>query len=210
MHRFMKWAVALFFLVVTGVLAQDPGVPEGATVKLLLLRQKSVQKELEVGADVAQKVQAFTTAQADAAMKALDLGDAARKEAFGKLAKMNEKFLTDTLSAKQNKRLDQIAMQFAALTHLLEPEMTKELKLSDAQVGKLKELQVDARKELVEVFKSKEATGKNEKFAKLRDETRTKILAVLNDDQKAKVREIAGPPFTGEIVFEEYTPSKDK
>jgi hypothetical protein len=30
------------------------------------------------------------------------------------------------------------------------------------------------------------------------------------DEQKAKVREITGPPFEGEIVFEEPEASKDK
>jgi hypothetical protein len=202
MHRFMKWAVALLFLVGCGALAQEPGLPEGATVKLLLLRQKSVQKELDVSADVAAKVMAFTNAQAEAAVKALELGEGARKEAFEKLGKANEKFLTDTLSAKQGKRLDQIEMQFTALTHLTKPEMAKELKLSDDQLKKFKDLQVDARKGLVEVIKSKEG-GKSEKLAKLHEETRTKILAVLNDAQKEKVREIAGPPFTGKIEFEE-------
>jgi hypothetical protein len=205
MRTFMKSAVVLLVPAVFGTTARpaEPTVPEGTTVKLLLLRQKSVQKELDLNADAVQKIMAFTHAQAEAAGKALELGEAARKGAFEKLAQVNDKFLADTLTAKQGKRLDQITMQFTALTQLTKPEMAKELKLSDEQVKKFKDLQSEARKALADLIESKDRAGKNEKLAKLHQETRTKILAALTDEQKAKVREIAGPPFEGEIVFEE-------
>jgi hypothetical protein len=38
---------------------------------------------------------------------------------------------------------------------------------------------------------------------KLRGDTRNKIGAILTDEQKAKVRELVGEPFKGEILFEE-------
>jgi Spy/CpxP family protein refolding chaperone len=181
----------------------DPVVPEGTTVKLLLLRQKSVQKELELTPETIKKIMDFTHAQSEAAQKTANLGEAARKEAFEKLLKENDKFLTDNLNAKQSKRLDQIMMQFSALTQLTKPEMVKELKLTDDQVKKFKDLQTEARKALGDLIDAKDPKGKSEKLAKLREQTRTKILAVLTDEQKTKVREIAGPPFEGEIVFEE-------
>ena len=81
--------------------------------------------------------------------------------------------------------------------------MVKELKLSDEQVKNLNDMQTEARKALVEILEAKERAGKGEKVTKLRDETRQKILAVLTDEQKAKVREMVGPPFEGEIVIEE-------
>ena len=205
MRHFTQWVVVLVVPAVwaaTAWSAETP-VPEGTTVKLLLLRQKSVQKELELGADVIKKITEFTAAQSEAAQKTASLGEAERKKEFEKLAKENDKFLTDTLAAKQSKRLDQITMQFTALTQLLKPEMVKELKLSDEQVKKFEEMQTEARKALVEVLQSPPGAGKNERFARLREETRTRILAVLTDEQKAKVREMAGPPFEGEIVFEE-------
>jgi Spy/CpxP family protein refolding chaperone len=201
----MKWAVVLLVPAVVGATARaaDPVVPEGTTVKLLLLRQKSVQKELELNPDTIKKIMDFTHAQSEAAMKTANLGEAARKEAFEKLLKENDKFLTDNLNAKQSKRLDQIMMQFTALTQLTKPEMVKELKLTDDQVKKFKDMQAEHRKALGELIDAKERTGKSEKLAKLRADTRTKILAVLTDEQKTKVQEIAGPPFEGEIVFEE-------
>jgi hypothetical protein len=203
MRVFMTCAVALLFLPVSGVLAEEPATPEGSTVKLLLLRQKSVQKELELGDDTTKKIMEFTTKQSDAARKASALEADARKEAFEKLAKENEKFVDDNLTEKQGKRLTQLTIQFSPLAHLLKPEMVKDLKLSDDQVKKLKNVQTDARKALVELIQGKDAKDKNEKFAKLREETSKKIKDVLNDDQEKKVRELAGPVFEGEIVFEE-------
>lgn len=209
MRTFMKWAVVLIVPAVFGATARpaEPAVPEGTTVKLLLLRQKSVQKELELTPEATQKIMAFTTAQSDAARNALKQSETERKQAFERLARQNEQFLADTLTPKQSKRLDQITMQFNALRQLTKPEMARALNLSDEQVQKFKELQKEARKALVDLLESKEREGRKEKLAKLRQEARTKILAVLTDEQKAKLREIAGPRFEGEIVFEE---SEDK
>jgi hypothetical protein len=212
MRTFMKWALVLLVPAVfgaTGQSAEDDSIPKGTTVKLLLLRQKSVQKELKLSSDVIKKILEFTDAQSEAAGKAVKLEEGARRKAFEKLVKENEKFLTDNLDEKQSKRLNQITLQFTALTQLTKAETAKELELKDDQVKKLKELQTESRKALVELMESKEAKGKNEKFAKWRETTRKKILDLLTDDQKKKVREMAGEPFEGEIVFEEH-PSKDK
>jgi hypothetical protein len=210
MRSFMKWAVVLIVPAVWVVAARpaEPPVPEGTVVKLLLLRQKSVQKELELTPETAEKINTFTTGQSAKAAKTVGQGEAERKQVFAQLLRENEQFLTETLAPKQKKRLDQITMQFAALTVLTKPEVAKDLNLTDDQTQKLKDLQKDSRKALVDLLSNKE--GRTEKFAKLRDETRTKILAILTDDQKTKVRELAGPPFEGEIVFEEPDSDKDK
>src|SRR5262249_43172122 len=62
MRMFVKWAVVLLVPAVFGAKArpQDASIPRGATVKLLLLRQKSVQKELKLDADVVKKIMEFT------------------------------------------------------------------------------------------------------------------------------------------------------
>ena len=97
----------------------------------------------------------------EAAGKALELGEAQRKEAFEKLLESRtSKFLADTLHGEAGKRLDQITMQFTALMQLTRPEMAKELKLSDDQVQKFKDLQNEARKALVELIEAKGAKDK--------------------------------------------------
>jgi Spy/CpxP family protein refolding chaperone len=205
MRSFMKWALVLIVPAVFAATArpEEPAIPEGATVKLLLLRQKSVQKELGLTAETTQKIMEFTNAEAEAAGKALGQSGDARKQAFEQLATKNEEFLTSNLTAQQNKRLDQITMQFAALTHLTKPEMAKELNLTDEQVQKFKEMQTQARKALADLLEDKDRAAKTAKLAKLRAAAREKILALLTEEQKAKVREMVGESFEGEIVFEE-------
>jgi Spy/CpxP family protein refolding chaperone len=205
MRTIMKWAMVLVISAVVAVTArpQELTPPEGHTIKLLLLRQKSVQKELEITPEEATKIKAFTHAQSEAARKAKDLGPEQRREAFVRLARQNKEFLDKTLTEKQSKRLHQITMQFTALHHLTSPELVRELNLSDEQVQKLKDLQKESRKEVVAILASKQREGKAVKFAKHREEIRGKIFAILTDEQKAKVREIAGAPFEGEIIHEE-------
>jgi Spy/CpxP family protein refolding chaperone len=205
MRTIVKWAIVLVIPAVVAVTVRSDELtpPEGDTIKLLLLRQKSVQKELKITPEEAAKIKEFTHAQSEAARKTRDLGEGQRREAFVRLAKQNKEFLGKTLTEKQNKRLHQIMMQFTALHHLTSPELVKELNLSEAQVQKLKDLQKESRKEVVAILTAKDRAGKKEKFAKHREDTRRKILAILTDEQKAKVREIAGAPFEGEIIHEE-------
>jgi len=205
MRSFRKWTVALFvsFVWVATTLPAEPAVAEGSTVKLLLLRQKSVQKELDVSPESAQRIMDFTHRQHEAFRKSKDAKEDVREKVIEQLRKGNETFLATILTPKQSKRLDQIAMQYTALHHLLMPQTIKELNLSDEQVQKFKDLQKEAHKRLVAIFETKEREGKSEKLAKLHEDNRRKILAILTDEQEAKVREKAGAPFKGKIEFEE-------
>ena len=87
MRTLWKWAVVLAVpaIWVAAAWSQEPALPEGTTVKLLLLRQKSVQKELDISADVAKKIMEFTNHQADGAEQAIALPEAQRKKAFEQL-----------------------------------------------------------------------------------------------------------------------------
>jgi hypothetical protein len=207
-----KWALVLVVpaIGVATAWTQEQRLPEGTTVKLLLLRQKSVQKELGITPDVSKKVMAFTDAQSEAAGKAIEMAEAQRKMAFKQLEEQNKQFLASTLTAKQNKRLDQITLQFTALHQLTRPETAKALSLTEDQQQKFKDLHMKYRKELAEVLFGEDSKGRTEKFAKLREKTRAEILSLLTEKQQAQVREIAGPPFMGEIVFEEHNPPKKK
>jgi hypothetical protein len=212
MRNFWRLAVVLVVpaVWVAAAWSQEPQFPEGTTVKLLLLRQKSVQKELNISADMAKKIMEFTDHQSDAFGNALDLPEADRKKAILKLAEQNKKFVDDTLSAKQNARLEQIYMQFTALVHLTNPEAAKVLKLTDDQQQKLKALHKEHRKEMREILFAKGVEGRAAKYAKYHDQLRDQILAILTEKQQAQIREIVGAPFTGEIVFEEQDQPKKK
>ena len=210
MHSYSKLGLVCAAAAIFALTAwtQERTLPEGTTIKLLLLRQKSVQKELEIPADVSEKIHDFTHAQAEAAWKAKDLEDGKRTKAFEMLENQNKKFVAKILSEKQLKRLNQITMQFTSLHQLTKAEAVTKLKLTEAQQEKLKELHVKSHKDLKEIFAAKDAEGRSDKFAKHRKEIRASILAILTDEQKAQVREMVGEPFLGDIIFEEYKEKK--
>ena len=212
MRTIWKWAVVLAVpaIWVAAAWPQEPAHPEGTTVKLLLLRQKSVQKELDISADVAKKIMAFTNEQAEAAGKALGMAEAERKKAFTQLEEQNKKFLADTLNAKQGTRLNQLYLQFTAPYQLTRAEVAKALNLTADQQQKCKDLYQEHRKEMGDILFGKDTEGRAAKFAKLRETARTKLLSILTEKQQAQAREAVGPPFMGEIVFEENELVKKK
>ena len=205
MRTFWKWAVVLAVpaVWVAAAWSQEQYPPEGTTVKLLLLRQRSVQKELGVSADVAKKITEFTEHQSEAFGKAVGLAEGERKKAIAHLAEENKKFLADTLNARQGTRLDQLYLQFTAPYQLTRPEVAKALNLTEDQQKKFKDLHTEYRTQLRDILFGKDTEGRAEKYAKLREQTSTKILSILTERQQAQARERAGPPFRGEIVFEQ-------
>jgi hypothetical protein len=180
-----------------------PIAPETTTAQLLLLRQKSVQKELNLSDDAVKKLMEFTNKESDEYLKALKLAEGERTAKFNELEMANKKFLEDNLSAEQRKRLEQITLQVTGLYQLGRPEVVKALNLTEEQQNKFEDLQKETRKVLEVILASTDRAAKTEKLAKLREETNKKIRDALTDEQKAKVREIVGEPFKGEIVFEE-------
>jgi hypothetical protein len=206
--RTLRWALVLVVpaLWVATARPADPLIPERTTIELHLLRQKSVQQELKVSPELARKVTEFTHKQRDAFSEALKLGEEQQKSKLMELAKENKQFLDENLMPAQHKRLFQITLQVTGLHELNRPEVADALKLTEAQQQKFKELQNEHRKDLLAIFQAKERDSRNEKLAKLRADTRDKIHTILTDEQKAKVRELVGEPFRGEIQFEEYEP----
>jgi hypothetical protein len=209
----LKAALALSTLAVgTAVTARpdEPIVPEGTTVQLLLLRQKSVQQELKLDPGVIQKVMEFTHKEADEYGKALKLKGKEHDKLVEELEKANKKFLEENLSADQRKRLDQITLQVTGLQQLNRPEVARVLKLTDEQQKKFSQMKKAADKELEEIFGARKDPGRNEKLAKLRERIDQQIEAALTDEQKTKVRELIGERFRGELVIEVPDPEKDK
>lgn len=206
------WTWVLVLAVPAGAVAADPTeaiAPEGTTIQLLLLRQKSVQRDLKLTPEVVKKVAEFTLKESKEYLKDLKLDAKERDAKIEELAKENKKFLEETLTAAQRKRLEQITLQVSGLQQLTRPEVAKVLDLTEDQQKKFKEMQKEARKELEAIINLKDRKEKTAKLAKLREETDKKIDAVLTEAQLAKAKELVGEPFKGELVFEEPEEAKD-
>jgi hypothetical protein len=207
--RMLKWTLALAIpavLVATARPEDQPAdhvVPQGTTVKLLLLRQKSVQEELNLSPEVVRKIQEFTNKQADVFGNVLKQDKAGLAKKLEAMEAENKQFVADTLTKEQNHRLDQITLQITGLYQLTRPEVAKALNLTADQLAEVTKLQKEAREGLAAMLKNPSKEGRGEKLTQQNRETRKKIMALLTDEQRAKVREMVGKPFEGKIEIEE-------
>jgi hypothetical protein len=182
-------------------LAQQPGrgMGRGFGGPLFLLQNKSVQEELKLTGDQIAKVTELQTKQKEAMAKLQDLSQEERKEKGAELRKqfgeMATALVKDTLKPEQAKRLKEITYQQAGL---MNQEAQTELKLSDEQKEKVREIGKASFKEIGEVMQSGGGFGDPEtqkKIAAIRKESNEKAVAVLNDEQKKQWTEMQGKPF---------------
>jgi hypothetical protein len=206
--RAICMVLAVTALWVSAARAADDIEPEGATVQLMMLRQKSVQEELKITPELAKKIADFTTMEHEAFLKSLKLGKAEQDAKFKELGEKNERFLVDNLSAAQRKRLGQITMQVTGLHQLMRPEIAKALDLTAEQQATVKKMHEEAAKEFKALIDA-EGADRNEKLAELRAKIHEKITALLTDKQKEIAKEMVGERFKGAIVIEQE-PAKDK
>jgi Spy/CpxP family protein refolding chaperone len=215
MRTFGKWVLAVG-LVATGLSAarsEEPTkkgriIAEEGAVELMLLRQKSVQDELKLTKEECDKIHTFADGQWAKAEEYHKMDAEKAKGEWEKLGKANEKFVHDTLTPEQHKRLTQIGMQVAGLIWVLDAKVSKELNLTDDQKLKIKEMHKAAHKEYEEAVHAADKAGREAKFEELRKAHRKELLAVLTDDQKAKWKEMAGEPFKGKIHFHDEDAKK--
>jgi len=171
-------------------------------VEIMLLRQKSVQDDLKIAPEQGKKIHEFANKQWKKVQAMKESGKDERDRRFEEMAKDNERFIQDNLKPEQRKRLQQIAMHVAGLLWVLRSDVARELSLTDSQKSKLREAHREAHKEAMETLRSTGGSEiKDAKFRAVRMANRKRLMSVLNDEQKAKWRQMAGPPFRGELHF---------
>ena len=101
--------------------------------------------------------------------------------------------IAGVLDAKQMKRFQQILWQLIGATALLDPELHKELKLSNEQKMKLEEVFKDRTKKILEMQKAGELS--KEKYDAVIKDTEQKANGVLTEEQQKSYKELKGPKF---------------
>lgn len=178
----------------------------GGPNSLGLLTNKSVQKNLKLTDEQIEKATKAATEQGEKRReKAQDfqgLEQAERMEkqqALGKELAADAKKTTDALlKPEQSKRLAQIVLQTQGIGAYMNPEIQTQLKMTDEQKNKLKDIGEESGKqmmELREMFQS-DREGAMKKMTDIRKETTEKATAVLTSEQKATWKEMTGEPFT--------------
>jgi hypothetical protein len=108
-------------------------------------------------------------------------------------------FLKETLKAEQLKRLRQLELQQEGAIALLQPDVGKELKITDDQRKQFFAVVQDLHKKVKPLIKEAESGGNPEeirpKVMTMRKEHEGKIAAMLTADQKKQWKEMLGKPF---------------
>ena len=105
----------------------------------------------------------------------------------------HNKAIAGVLDAKQWKRFKQIQWQLNDIGALQDPDLQKELKMSDEQKKKIDGVFNDANRKSQEMQRSGERSP--EKWQALQQDVRKKANDVLSDEQKKNYKELQGPQF---------------
>ena len=105
----------------------------------------------------------------------------------------NWKAITGVLDARQTKRFQQILWQLGGISALQDPDLQKELKLTDEQKKKVDAIFTESGKKWQQLQNKREKS--REKYDTVVKEAEDKINGVLTDEQKTKLKELKGPKF---------------
>ena len=181
----------------------------GGDMTMTLLRVEAIRTELEISPD---QEEALTKMQEQGRPERPDadfrnMSEEERTEFFTKMRKQAEERntkmkeqLEEVLFPEQLERLQEINIQLQGIAALRNPEVAKELKITDAQKKELEEVQAGMmekmREGMRELFTGGGGReGMREKIQKMRDDMEGDVLDVLTSDQKKKFEEMKGEKF---------------
>ncbi|WP_010582576.1 CotH kinase family protein [Schlesneria paludicola] len=142
----------------------------------------------------------------------LELDDDARDDRLRQMRQKMEKVIEQSdermakiLTSEQTQRLAELCRQRAGIAAMLKPDMVKQLQLSEDQTARLKQLEESGRPQVVGAPPGGVPGGRPgfgggppdfERMEQLRRRAESEAVAVLNDDQQTKWKEMLGKPFS--------------
>ena len=176
-------------------------VPEEGALEVMLLRQQAVQEDLKLTESEIDKIHKHGAKQWEKAVKVNELSEAEQDKEYAKMTKENERFVEETLTKEQLKRLHQITLQSTGLLCVTRPDVAAKLKLTEEQKKRAPKLQKEARREVEELVHATSKEQKREKMRELHETSRLRLLELLTDEQEATWKEMTGRPLKGEFAF---------
>lgn len=197
MHRPFLLGAALVAsaLLASDASAQPPGGGRGRGMGggmslAALLRQEAVQADLGLSAEVKTKLaSALPERGPGGGANPRDMSDDERRkwmeERRARQAE-DDATIAGIISPEHLGRLKQIRVQAMGAQALMDPEVAKEVGVTDDQVQKLQDAMQSMRGQA-------QAGGGN--FAEMRKAMLEKAMGILSADQKAKLEALRGPAF---------------
>jgi len=175
---------------------QQPQQPQQPSA-LGLLAIPDVQKELKLSEDQLSKLKdslnTVMDKHKDDITKLQQLPPEEQKKKMMVINEEHNKAVAGVLDAKQWKRYKQIQWQLDPIGSLQDPDLQKELKLSDEQKKKIDGFFNDANKKVQEMMKNRETS--REKYQTVVKDLEKKTNDVLTEDQQKNLKELKGPSF---------------
>lgn len=225
MTRFvLTAAVAVAATSLAAAQGRQPGTGAGrANVSIIpqVASNKDLQADLKVTDAQKEKFKDSAAKLADVQKKMADLrpagggrpDQAKMTEVRAEQTKVNEevtKVVNEALTAEQKKRVKQIEVQAMSLRAFANEDVLKELKLTDEQKTKVKEITDATQKELTDaglgrpMGRPQQGTARPDaaalaeqakKRAEINGKATEKVSALLTDDQKKAWKELTGEKF---------------
>jgi Spy/CpxP family protein refolding chaperone len=213
-------ALMLTAVIALPAMAQRPqrpgggGMGFGPPTGVALLRSEDVQKDLKLSDEQKEKVKTYLAKQGEEMRSAFGGGGRPDQEKVAELRKKmqeeNAKFQKDALTEEQNKRLKQIGYQVGGIAVFSTEDVAKELKITDEQKEKFKNIADQLRKDRQEVTGGGGGGGgggrrpmispdQQKKIDALVKEATEKAHDVLTADQKKTWESMIGAKFEGKI-----------
>jgi len=176
-----------------------------------LLRRDDVKDELKITADQTTKLTELQQKSRDAMRQAMQdsgvqfgggqISAEDRKKLGDAMAKANaelQKEVEAILTPEQTKRLKELTVQRTGNGVANDPSFQKDLGITDDQKAKLASLQQKQQEAMMAMFQNQDLSPEDRRAAmeKNQEIMKTEIDKILTDDQKAKLKAMAGAPFT--------------
>lgn len=199
---------ALLVLSMSLALAQGQGRRGGGLQQggLQLLRIEEVQKELKMTPEQVAKLDAKqqevrTATQAARGANFQQQSPEERAKANEKIREIQTKAVNEILDATQQKRFRQLELQQAGPSAVTRKDVADELKLTEEQVTKIREIQTKMQEETraarqgVDFQDADARTKMTEKVQEIQKTSGEKVVALLTDKQKEQWKGMLGESF---------------
>jgi hypothetical protein len=162
-----------------------------------ILSNPDVQRELKLSEDQVGKLKnslgKVMEKYQDKFAKLQQLSPEEQQKTFKSLNEDSHKAIAGVLDDKQTKRFKQIQWQLSGINALQDPDLQKDLKLSDDQRKKLDGIFSDAGKKMQDMIQRREQS--REKYEALAKDVEDRANGVLTDEQKKSFKEMMGSRF---------------
>lgn len=166
--------------------------------KLTLLENKDVQEDLKLTAEQVKSVKELATKYNEA------IKDLKGRDAFQKsrdLIQQNQQAIERLLNGDQNKRLGQLEVQQKGPNAFSDPQVSKEINLTNEQRTEMQNVIRESAKKRTEIIRDNKGNAEKilEKTNELNKSVVEDIVKNLTDGQKGTWRILVGEPFKGTL-----------